>query len=194
MRNYSWLYGIFHWFVHYSLAWMLVAVSGIVIFPIFISYTLFGIDIKANVVDYFVIIVISSLIDLDHLPTLKKFGSKKYLLAQKRFPSPLHNFFFLCFFSIASAFTSIFISKAIGILIFSIVLHMLWDISEDVLIFRTSYRRWEKTWGLDRKEMEDMYNELLQLDAQITQQEVKKESRIKRVASRLKEKLKRKNA
>jgi hypothetical protein len=172
---------------------MLVAVSGIVIFPIFISYTLFGIDIKANVVDYFVIIVISSLIDLDHLPTLKKFGSKKYLLAQKRFPSPLHNFFFLCFFSIASAFTLIFISKAIGILIFSIVLHMLWDISEDVFIFRTSYRRWEKTWGLDRKEMEDMYNELLKLDEQITQQEVKKESRIKRVASRLKERLKRKN-
>jgi hypothetical protein len=179
--------------MHYSLTWLIVASSGIVIFPIFIPYTLFGIDIKANVVDHFVAMVICSLIDLDHIPAFKKFGPRKYILAEKRFPSPLHNFFFLSIFSILSAFTAIFISKIIGILIFTIVLHMLWDIFEDVFIFRTSYRRWEKTWGLNKKDMEEIYNEILKIEPE----QVKKESKfskIRRIGYKIKNKIRTKKS
>jgi hypothetical protein len=75
--------------------------------------------------------------------------------------------------------------------LFSIVLHIIWDIFEDVVIFKTSFRRWEKTWGLNTKDLEDTYNELMQYEAQ----QPKKESRISRVrkiGSRLKEKIRRK--
>ena len=47
-----------------------------------------------------------------------------------------------------------------GVLFFSIVLHMMWDILEDVLVFKVNFRKWEKTWGINIKEMEDTYNEL----------------------------------
>jgi hypothetical protein len=40
------------------------------------------------------------------------------------------------------------------------VLHLLWDIFEDVIVFKTSFRRWEKTWGLEAKQLEDLYKEL----------------------------------
>lgn len=132
---------------------------------------------KNNIFDHFLVIVISSLIDLDHLPVLKKFGFKKVIFAEKRIVTSLHNFFFLSFFSITSAFVAIFISKVLGILIFSLALHMIWDIVEDVVVFRTSFRRWEKTWGLDTKELEEAYNEFLQAESS----QPKKESKIRRI-------------
>lgn len=187
MRNYTWLYGIFHWIVHYLLAIMPIAFSGIVIFPIYASYNFFGVETKINIADYFLAIAVTSLMDLDHFPVLKKFGFKKAIFAQKRIISPLHNFFSLSALSIVSAFFSIFISKTVGVLIFIMVLHMVWDIFEDVLIFRTSFRRWEKTWGLNKKDLEDAYNELLQIEPQ----QEKKKSRIKRTITRIKEKIRR---
>lgn len=181
--RYPWYYGIFHWFVHYFLTIMLVAISGIVIIPIFLPYTLFGIYMKNNIVDHFIVIVISSLIDLDHLPILKKFGFRRYLFAEKRIVTPLHNFFVLSVLAIISALSAIFISKALAVVIFSVALHLIWDMIEDVFIFRTTFRRWEKTWGLDAKDLEDAYNELIQFEAL----QPKKESRIKRISSKLRE-------
>jgi len=184
MRTYSWYYGIFHWFMHYTLTILFVAFAQISIFPIYLPYYLFGYYMQNNIVDIFFIIVISSLIDLDHIEFFKKFGVKKYVWAQKRLVSPLHNFFFLSLFAIASAFSALFVSKLLAIMIFSIVLHLLWDIFEDVFIFRSSFRRWEKTWGLDKGDMEKTYNEFLQIEAQ----QPKKEPRIKKLESKLKEK------
>jgi len=183
MRNYTWFYGIFHWFMHYFLTIMLWWSSGITLFPSYISTTLFGILWEPHVLDYVLVIVISSLIDLDHLPVLKKFGFKRYILAEKRFVSPLHNFFFLSVLSILSSFSIMFVSRKVGVFLFSIVLHLIWDIFEDVVIFRTSFRRWEKTWGLDTQDLEEGYNELLQIEAQ----QPKKESRIKKIGAKLKE-------
>ncbi|MFH0711147.1 MAG: hypothetical protein V1944_01060 [Candidatus Aenigmatarchaeota archaeon] len=138
---------------------MLVTLSGIVIFPIFMPYTLFGYYLKNNIVDQFIVIVISSLIDLDHLPALKRFGAKKFKFVQKRYVAPLHNFFFLSLFSATSAFSALFLSKTMGVLFFAVALHLIWDIFEDVVIFKTSFRRWEKTWGLDTKQLEDSFKE-----------------------------------
>jgi hypothetical protein len=160
--RYTWGYAIFHWFIHYFLTIMLVTFSGIVIFPIFLPYTLFGFYMADNIVDHLVIIVISSLPDLDHLPALRKFGRKKYMKVEKRYVAPLHNFFFLAAFSVAASFSLLFISKVMGVLFFAIALHLLWDILEDILIFKISFRRWEKTWGLDRHAMDDLYKELVE--------------------------------
>lgn len=170
--------------MHYTLTILFVAFAQISIFPIYLPYYLFGYYMQNNIVDIFFIIVISSLIDLDHIEFFKKFGVKKYVWAQKRLVSPLHNFFFLSLFAIASAFSALFVSKLLAIMIFSIVLHLLWDIFEDVFIFRSSFRRWEKTWGLDKGDMEKTYNEFLQIEAQ----QPKKEPRIKKLESKLKEK------
>ena len=186
MRKYTWSYGIFHWFMHYALTITLWWASGITIFPVYISATLLGVPWKASIVDYFIVIVISSLIDLDHLPLLKKFGFRRYTFGAKRFVAPLHNFFFLSFLGILSAFTAIFISKDIAVIIFAVVLHMIWDIFEDVAIFRTSFRRWEKTWGLNTQDLEQSYNELVQMEAQQPKKE-SKISKIKRMRATLKE-------
>ena len=169
MRNYSWGYGLLHWVMHYILAIMLVAFSGIVIVPISFSFTFFGVCIKPNLIDFFIVIVISSLIDLDHMPVLRKFGARKYILAQKRLVSPLHNFFFLSVFAVASAFSAIFISKVLAVLIFALVLHLLWDIVEDVVIFKTPFRRWENTWGLKKKDIEETYDQVVKQSAKVLQ-------------------------
>jgi hypothetical protein len=154
MRNYSWKYGIFHWIIHFLLAIMLVKFSGISIVP------------NQPYRDYAIVIIFTSLIDLDHIQVLKKFGLKKYIWAEKRLPSPLHNFFFLSILGISSAFLAIFVSKTLSVLIFSVALHLIWDIIEDVFIFKTSFRRWEKTWGLNTKDIQELYNELLQIESQ----------------------------
>lgn len=161
MRDYSWTYGVFHWLAHYLLVIALVKFSGVVIIPSFVSYSLFGIYVSNSTIGYFVVIVLTSLIDLDHLQVFIKFGFRKYIWAQKRLVSPLHNFFVLSVFGIASAFSAIFISKVLAVLIFTVPLHLIWDVLEDVFIFRTSFRRWEKTWGLNKKDIQETYNTLL---------------------------------
>jgi hypothetical protein len=170
---------------------MLVTFSGIVIFPVYLPFTLFGIYFNSNIIDHALFILLTSLIDLDHLPVLEKFGVKKVLFAQKRLVSPLHNFFFLSVTAMISAFSAIFISKVVAVLFFSLALHMIWDIFEDVVIFKTSFRRWEKTWGLDTKDLEQAYNDLKEF-VQTAPVENKKESSFSKFVARLKDKIKRK--
>ncbi len=174
MRKYSWSYGIFHWFIHYVLAIMLISLSGVSIIPVSFPITLFGIYIGNNIFDYLIAIAITSLIDLDHIPVFRKFGVRKYLLAQKRLVSPLHNFFFISVFSIASSLSAIFISKELAVLIFLIVLHLIWDILEDVFIFNAPFRRWENTWGLKKKDIEETYDLLIKQKDLILQTKSKK--------------------
>lgn len=191
MRNYSWYYGIFHWFVHYILTIAFVTAANISIVPIYTPFTLFGMYFRGNIVDQFIVIVISSLIDLDHLFILKKFGFKRYIWAEKRVVAPLHNFFVLAVLSVITAFSAIFVSKIVSVILFAVVLHIIWDMIEDVFIFRTSFRKWEKTWGLNQRDLEQTYNEVLQMEAQ----QPKKESRItkvKKIGSKLKEKIRKK--
>jgi len=178
MRKYTFIYGIFHWFIHYFLVVMLVTFSGIEIFPVYLPFTLFGIYFKNNIIDHAIFILITSFIDLDHLPVLKKFGAKRVLFAQKRLVSPLHNFFFLSVTALISGFSALFISKVIAVLFFSLALHMIWDIFEDVVIFKTSFRRWERTWGLNTKELEQSYNDFVNEFVQTTPTESKNESKM----------------
>lgn len=161
MRKYSWLYGIFHWFMHYLLSVVLLAYANITVIPIYFDLNLFGSVLSVNVLDYVLIIIITTLIDIDHIPVFKKFGVRKYMLAQKRLVSPLHNFFVLSIFSIATAFLAIYVSMTAAVFTFAIVVHLIWDIVEDVLIFGATFRRWEKTWGINSKDIEDAYDTLV---------------------------------
>src|SRR3990170_5810540 len=183
--KYSWPYGVFHWLVHYSLTVVLLIASGIAIFPISVPFEIFGYEIQISV-GHIVALLITFLIDIDHISVFRKFGIGKLMFAQKRLISPLHNFFSLSLFAIISAFVSIFFSRELGLLFFVIVVHMLWDIFEDVFIFRTSFRRWERTWGLNKKDIEDAYNELLQGEPPVQE---KKESRIGKAVSRFKDRV-----
>jgi hypothetical protein len=155
MRNYSWGYGIFHWFVHVTLTVVLVLISGISIFPNY-SFSVWG----TNLFDIIFAIIFSSLIDLDHLLVLLKLGPKYFILAQKKIPSPLHNFFFLFIFSFISLLSGLFISRVLAVLILSIVLHMIWDLLEDFLIFRINDGRWWKIFDTHAKEIEKLDSEI----------------------------------
>lgn len=182
MRNYTWGYGIFHWFIHYVLALLVLVISNIHIFPIYLQLTLFGNVFLINYADIFIVCLITTLIDVDHLAVVFKLGFRRVVFAQKRLVSPLHNFFFFSLFSIITAIIAIFISKGLAVLFFLIPLHMVWDVAEDVFIFKASFRRWEKTWGLSTKDLEDAYNELMNMPP-----EPKRESRIRKVGTKLKE-------
>lgn len=155
MRNYSWYYGIFHWFVHVTLTVALVLISGISIFPNY-SFSMGG----TNLVDLIFVVIFSSLIDLDHLPVLIKLGPKGFIVAWKKIPSPLHTFFFLSIFSFISLLSGLFISRVLAVLILSIVLHMIWDSFEDFLIFRINDGRWWKIFNISDKKMEKLLQEI----------------------------------
>ena len=159
--KYTFFYGIFHWFVHY------LSVIGIVwgfnfhLVNIIIPFQLFGYTLNANVVDYIIIGLLMSLIDFDHLAVLRKFGRKGILaFAMQRITYPLHNFFFISLFAAVSAFAAIAGLKSLAVMIFTPVVHMAWDIFEDASIFRISYRKWEKTWGLKKKDLEKIWNDI----------------------------------
>jgi hypothetical protein len=44
---------------------------------------------------------------------------------------------------------------------------MIWDMIEDILIFKTSFRKWEKTWGIGTKELKDMWREMKRLEKEM---------------------------
>jgi hypothetical protein len=193
MRNYTWYYGLFHWAIHFLLTILIIWTSGIEIFPLYAFITIYGREFSVNIVDYLVAILITMLIDLDHITVWRKVGIKRVVHVQKKLISPVHNFFFLSFFSILAAISSLFLSKVAGVLLFVIVAHMLWDIYEDVFIFQVSFRRWEKTWGLNKKDLEDAYNDLPKIEPIIDAPQEKKKSRIATLALKIRESLRRKS-
>ncbi len=159
--RYTWSYGIFHWFVHYLVVIAFVWSSNFHLVNFIVPLNLFGYVLQANVVDYLLIGFISSLIDLDHLAVYRAFGRKGiFAFATKRITYPLHNFFFIGLFAGISAFTAIYGLRTISIILFTPVLHMAWDMFEDTFVFRTSYRKWEKTWGLKTKELKELWKDM----------------------------------
>ncbi len=159
--KYTWRYGIFHWIVHYLLAIAFVWISDLHLVNIIIPINVGGYVLRANVVDHFLFIVITSLIDLDHLVVYRTFGKKGiFAFARKRITYPIHNFFVFGLFAATSAFTAIMGLKVLAIFLFAPILHMAWDIFEDTFIFKASYKKWEKTWGLKKKEIEQMWRDM----------------------------------
>jgi hypothetical protein len=123
-------------------------------------FNFFGIEAKINIIDCTIIIIVTFLIDLDHLPALKKLGFGKVIYVQKKIPSPLHTFFFMLLFLVASIISLAFNSKILALFLFLIVLHLLWDLFEDVVIFGISYKRWARIWAVDNEGIEKLSQEI----------------------------------
>lgn len=165
--KYTFSYGVFHWFIHYVFSSLLVAKSNFYLIDIFIpipSYLASFLGIpnnQLNIVDYFLVAVATSLIDLDHLLVFKKFGKRGiFSFAQYRIAYPLHNFLFFSVFSFLAAIAFVFRLRIIGVLLLAPVIHILWDMFEDAIIFKTRFKKWTKTWGISSKELEEIWKEL----------------------------------
>ncbi|TAL47522.1 hypothetical protein EPN87_02765 [archaeon] len=184
--NYKFYYGLFHWLVHYILISILIAVTNFhlvniifevnmvnLLIPVKLLSNIIPISIphafpyymQSNFVDLFIVYVLTTFVDWDHFMVFKKYGRKGiFTFATQRITYPVHNFFFLSLFGVASAFTAVLFSKELAIILLIPVVHLLWDMFEDVFIFRTTYRKWEKTWGIGSKDLEDMWKELEKTD------------------------------
>lgn len=124
-------YAIFHASIHFLL-------------PVAIAYFL-----RLDFFQFIIVLIGSIIIDLDHLPLLKKhgIGGLFYLRAVQEFGKPrrytFHNFVTLVIFSLGSF---LFLQPGLymlGIFSLSIALHLLWDFFEDVAIFRMSIKHWK---------------------------------------------------
>ena len=147
MVKYSWFYGIFHWIVHILLTASLVLI--------------FNISIIANpVLNMVTLILISALIDLDHIPVLLRLGPNGLLKAEKRVPSPFHTFFFILLFALVSALLFIFQSTTLAVIALSVVFHLLWDFTEDVTIFGIKTDRWKMIVTGDSRELAKVEKEV----------------------------------
>ena len=172
--RYSFSYGLFHWIMHYFLVSLLVWVTNFHLLNVVVPLNLVNLVAPVNLIpfnipsfivpvypiDLFMIYTLTTFVDWDHIIVYKKFGRKGiFKFAQKRITYPLHNFFFLSVFGIAAAFSAILFSRTLAIILLVPVVHLLWDMLEDVFIFRTTYRKWEKTWGIGSKELEETWKE-----------------------------------
>ncbi|MEM5802092.1 MAG: hypothetical protein QXQ18_01765 [Candidatus Aenigmatarchaeota archaeon] len=99
-----------------------------------------------NFENFLIVFFANFLIDLDHLYYFKKYGLKHWIDTILKFSEakkyPLHNLYLLmaCFIgSLLLFFTQYF---KIGLVFLSIFLHMLWDLFEDIVIFKMGIKHW----------------------------------------------------
>jgi hypothetical protein len=122
-------YAFFHWFVHLLLAFTLAAL------------------VASNFSEYFLIFLFTFLIDLDHMPLIRKHGifGTIWLRAVTEFKKPrkyfMHNiyFVFLLFLLVLVSFHFKFFAWKIFL---AILIHLLWDLFEDVIIFKMGIEHW----------------------------------------------------
>lgn len=122
---YGFTYSIFHWAVHLSLAFL---------FSYFLQLDFYG---------YLTVLLSTILIDLDHLPVLIKEGMGSILQFSKPRKLLLHNLYFLSivlFISVLNFFLPQYF--LLNIILWSTFLHIVWDLFEDVLIFKMGIKHW----------------------------------------------------
>ncbi|MEM5834489.1 MAG: hypothetical protein QXQ69_01410 [Candidatus Aenigmatarchaeota archaeon] len=114
-------YAAFHWFIHFFLVFLLANF------------------LNADFYSLLLIFFSSVFIDLDHLPILLKKGIRGIITFEKPRKYLFHNFFFLVFFASLSILPIYFLLRLV---FFSLFLHLIWDLVEDVLIFRLGTKHW----------------------------------------------------
>lgn len=92
------------------------------------------------------VIIASALIDLDHIPFIKKHGVDAWIKVWSSH-SPknyyLHNFVTIFIFSITSFLVLLPKLFNLGICFLAIATHLLWDLFEDVVIFKMGISHWK---------------------------------------------------
>lgn len=102
---------------------------------------------RLNFFEFFLVLVAAGIIDIDHLPRIKKIGlidwAKKSMNFHIPRKYPMHNFLTIFIFLSLSLF--IFYPKffLLGICFLVIALHLLWDFCEDIFIFRMRIKHWK---------------------------------------------------
>jgi len=122
-------YGVFHALVH-----------SIIVIGISLIFNL-------NWSGFILVLFAQCVIDLDHIPFLKKRGIKYWFktawVSQVPRKYPFHNFLSI----IISLVCSILILDPrlsfVGLCFLSITLHLLWDLVEDVFIFKLGMSHWK---------------------------------------------------
>lgn len=92
------------------------------------------------------VIIVSGLIDLDHISFIKKHGIDAWIKVwSSHSPKsyPLHNFVAIFIFSIASFLVLIPKLFSLGICFLAIAVHLLWDLFEDAIIFKMGIEHWK---------------------------------------------------
>jgi len=114
------------------------------IFPIVISY-FFGL----NLVQFIIVLIGAIIIDLDHLSMMLCYGIRgtfRKVVVQgfgKVRQYPFHNFAILIITAMSAFLVLLEGFFIAGIFSLAIFLHLLWDMLEDVLIFKVGIKHWK---------------------------------------------------
>jgi len=122
-------YAIFHWSFH--------------LLPTILFYFIF----KLNFFEFFLVLVAAGIVDIDHLPRIRKKGLVGWAKESMNFHIPrrypLHNFLAIPIFLLLSLFIFYPEFFLIGLSSLAITLHLLWDFFEDIFIFGMRIKHWK---------------------------------------------------
>lgn len=118
-------YGVFHWAVHFLLAFVL------------------AILLDLNRSGYLLVFSATVFVDLDHVPAMLRDGIKNILSFDKAMKFPLHNLYFLGFCFVLSIILLIDSFLFLGSVFAAVALHMVWDLAEDMIIFKMGMNHWK---------------------------------------------------
>jgi len=119
-----------------------IAVHLMIILAIFYAFQL-------NALNFFVLLLGTAFVDLDHLPLWLKRGIRGYLYLRnvKELGKPrkylLHNFVVMPTFLICSSLVFYPQYFIFGVFSLGIASHLLWDFAEDILIFKMGINHWK---------------------------------------------------
>ncbi|MCS7123505.1 MAG: hypothetical protein RMJ17_02960 [Candidatus Aenigmarchaeota archaeon] len=146
-------YIFIHWFVHFTITHLITYFTKFSIIDYSIKIWIFD----YLIFDYLIMYVATILIDLDHLIVLKKTNISALIkLSKVRVPFPFHNFFFLSILSLTSLFLVLCSLKNFGIILLAPISNLLYDFVEDLIIFKTGYKKWKRRWGVDINTLEKL--------------------------------------
>lgn len=100
---------------------------------------------KLSSFNFVLVIIASALIDADHIPFISKSGVGSWVKTwSSHSPKeyPLHNFVTIFIFSVASFLILIPAAFSFGICFLAITTHLLWDLFEDIAIFKIGIEHW----------------------------------------------------
>lgn len=152
-------YFAFHWFMHLFIV-HLIAFS--------FNFSLIGYRVKIlffdfPIFDYIIMYIACMLVDLDHLIVFRKYGIEGIKVFSKvRIPYPFHNLFFISILLSVSLIFSHLEFKQISILLLSPLSNLIYDMLEDLILFKVSWKKWKRIWGIDSRSLEILFKEIKQ--------------------------------
>lgn len=124
----NFIYFLFHGFVH--------------VFLVFLIFLVLKLDFPRA----FLAFLASALVDVDHIPFIKRNGVKRWIKVwSSHFHQayPFHNFLSLILSSLLSFLVVLPETFIFGVCFLSVFLHLFWDFFEDVFILKMGIKHWK---------------------------------------------------